>query len=124
MTQSLLKPDGRLVSGLPCIYHLPGGLTFFSEAVREDGDSFIFDPDKTVWLAIQPPTPDGKQQVAHMKGYGPLVPFRPTTLRVGKAGVIITDCTDPAIMAIWRSALSGIVVTGPGAKMPDGERVN
>lgn len=123
MTQSLLKPDGRVISGLPCIYNL-GLAVLFSEDVREDGDSYIFDPAKTVCLIFQPPQPDGQQGVMFLKGFGPRIPLQPTFLRAGKAACFITDCTDPNILKLARQTLSGIVIAPAGAKMPNGERVN
>ncbi|MBE3064001.1 MAG: hypothetical protein IMZ69_03165 [Spirochaetes bacterium] len=119
----LLKPDGRIISGLPCIYHLPNGLMFFTEAVREDGDSYIFDPEKTLQIIMQPSPTPGQMTVIHFKGFRAM-PFQPTSVRAGKGGVVVTDCTDPKLLASWRSALSGIVIAGPGVKMPDGEKVN
>jgi predicted sulfurtransferase len=99
---------GRVVSGLPCIYHLPGGLLFFTEAVREDADCYIFDPAKTLQLVLAPGNHPGQLQVQ-------------SSLRVGRAACMVTDCTDPAIMKVWRSALSGIVLA---TDMPPGERVH
>lgn len=119
----LLNPKGRLVSGLQCIYHL-GMAILYSEAVREDGDSYIFDPEKTVCLLFGPPQPDGTQQVGMQKGFGPMIPLKPTILRAGKTAMFITDCTDPNIIKLCKQTLSGIVLAGPGARMPDGERVN
>jgi hypothetical protein len=119
----LVKPDGRVISGLPCIYHL-GLAILFSEAVREDGDSYIFDPAKTVCLLFQPPQPNGQQGVAFLKGFGPAIPLQPTFLRAGKAAVFITDCTDPNILKLARQTLSGIVIASAGAVVPPGERVH
>lgn len=117
----LVKPDGRVISGMPCIYHLGGGLTFFCEGVREDGDSFIFEPDKTVWIVVSPPRPDGNQEISAMKGFGPLVPFRPSSIRVGKGGIMVTDCTDPSMLKLFRSTLAGIVLASPGDLPPGGK---
>ena len=121
MTLSLLKPDGRLVSGLPCIYHL-GLAVLYSEAVKEDADCYIFDPEKTVCLLFQPPAPGSdQQQVAFLKGFGPMIPLRPTFLRAGRAACFVTDCTDPNIVKLCKQTLSGIVLAG---SMPPGERVH
>ena len=77
-----------------------------------------------MWIALQPPGPTGQQEVGFVKGFGPGIPFIPSTLRVGKAGVIVTDCTDPNIIKIAKQTLSGIVIAPAGAKMPDGEKVH
>ncbi len=121
MTLSLLKPDGRLVSGLPCIYHLGLAILYCDPAdIREDGDSYIFDPDKTVCLNFQPPQPNGQQGVGMIKGFGPMIPLKPSYLRAGKAAVFVSDCSDPNIIRLCKQTLSGLVLTG---KMPDGETV-
>jgi len=120
MALELLKPDGRVVSGLPCIYHL-GLAVLFSEAVREDADSYIFDPAKTVCLMFAPPDPKGQQAYGVIKGFGPAIPLRPTFLRAGKAAVFVTDCTDPSVIAKCRQTLTGLIVAPAGA-IPAGER--
>jgi hypothetical protein len=117
----LLKPDGRVISGLPCIYHVQT-VILYSEAVREDGETFIFDPEKTCALLFGMPTPDGKQAFQAVKGFGPQIPLRPSYLRVGKNAVIITDCTDPNVTAICKRTISGIILAGPSALPPEDKR--
>ncbi len=120
MALELLSGKGRIVSGLPCIYHLQGGVIFYSEAVKEDGDSYIFSPEKTVAMFFSPPTPQGQQQFGCMKGFGPQIPLLPSFLRAGKGGCLVSDCTDPNIIKVCKQTLSGLVLTG---KMPDGGTV-
>jgi hypothetical protein len=113
----LMKPDGRLVSGLPCIYHL-GLAVLYSEAVREDGESYIFDPAKTVCLLFGPPNAQGMQGVNFVKGFGPNIPLQPTFLRAGRAACFVSDCTDANVLALCKQAISGLVIAPAGAKLP------
>ena len=110
----LLKPNGRIVSGLPCIYHTPVGM-FFTEAVHEDDADYIFDPDKTVHLILRP---DG--QCAMVKGFASIV-WQPSTLRSPRGATVVTDCTDAKALAMMRQVLSGIVLAG---SIPPGEKVH
>jgi hypothetical protein len=117
----LVKSNGRLVSGTPCIYHLLGGVIFYAEDVREDGDSLIFDPAKTVALLFEPPDAKGQQRFVRIKGFGPQIPLMPSSLRAYKGGILVTDCTDANVIALCKQTLSGIIIAPAGARMPPGE---
>lgn len=123
MTLELLKGNGRIVSGLPCIYHLLGGVIFYAEDVREDGTDYIFDPAKTVALLFEPPDAKGQQRFVRIKGFGPQIPLMPSYLKAGRAACIVTDCTDPQVIALCKKELSGIIIAPAGTRMPDGETV-
>ncbi len=116
----LLNPKGRIVSGLPCIYFL-GYATLYSEQadVREDADSYIFDPAKCVFLQFGVPDPTGAVKFAGGKGFGPGMPWSPTYLRCGKAACFVTDCAEEHIVRFCKRLLSGIILATEGDLPPE-----
>ena len=109
----LLKPDGRIISGLPCMYYLMNGVILFSEAVPDDGTDYHFEAGKTLFIVPSAPDPTTHMQnVAHGKGFGPMFPGAPSTLRMPRLFAMVSDCTDPGMLKNWRAAVSGIVIAG------------
>jgi hypothetical protein len=101
-----------MTPGIPCIYHLTVGVALYSETAREDGDSFIFDADKTLLVTIpQQAGKDGKMNVNYSKMTGWI--FSPSLVRVQKTHVnMITDCGQPELIKQFQAALSGLVAPG------------
>lgn len=112
---SLLDRNGKNATpGLPCIYQLVNGTIFYSEAVKEDADSFIFDGDKTVVLSMSKGAKPGMVNIEMMKltDWG----YKAHITRVMKASIaMVQDTSEPSIIQKAKEALSGIVLAGPGA---------
>ena len=111
---SILGSNGKsATAGLPCIYQLITGQFFFSEQVKEDDNSYIFDSDKTLVIMIKPQR-QGQAELTMVKTKES--EFAPKQLRVPKTSVLmITDCGRPEIIQKAKEALSGIVLAGPGS---------
>lgn len=111
MKGSILDFKGKAaIAGPPVLYHLASGQLLYSEDVREDGDSYVFDGDKTLLVQVSPGE-RGQLSIAMAKlGAGG---FRPKMTRVAKNYVaLIQDCGDPAIIQKAHEALSGLVLPG------------
>jgi hypothetical protein len=108
---SVLDFKGKnATAGLPCIFQLLTGQFFYSETVKEDSDSWVFDGDKTLVLIIS----KGKAGTADLKFIKiSQSEFQPKQLRVPKTSILmITDCGIPELIQKAREALSGIVLPG------------
>jgi hypothetical protein len=108
---SILGFDGKNATpGKPCLYHMTGGQAFFSEAVIEEEDGFIFDGDKTAVITIsQGNGPKANLRIDKLSHIG----FQTKYVRVFKHGIaMITDAGDPKVIETARQALSGIVTPG------------
>jgi hypothetical protein len=120
MALELISKNARLLSGLPCIYHL-GICTLYSEDVREDGECFTFDPEKTCCLVFALPDASGSQAYSVIRGFGPAIPLKPTFLRVGKTAAFVSDCSDPTVIAFCKRVMSGLVIAKDMPKIPPNE---
>jgi hypothetical protein len=108
----ILRSDGRLSSGVLCLYQLPTGQMIYCECATEDGDAFTFPAAKTLMVNTLP-TPDGRTSYSMFradKAFG-----GPQRIRLSRLGVIVTDCTDAEIIRAARGALSGLVLPPGGA---------
>jgi hypothetical protein len=96
--------------GLPCLYHLMSGQIFYSEAVKEDGDSFIFDCEKTVLVTLQ----QGKGSSVHVTMVKlSETGFKPKQNRVFKSNIaLVSDTGEPSIIQKAKEALTGLVLPG------------
>ena len=96
-------------AGLPCIYQLLTGQNFYSETAKEDGDSYIFDAERTLVISV---SVKGKNAEGMFQKISDSV-FHPKQIRVPKSAMLmITDCGQPDIIAKAREALSGLVLPG------------
>lgn len=107
---SVLDFKGKnATAGLPCIYQLITGQNFYSETVKEDGDCYIFDADKTLVVSVEL---KGKDANGTFQKISESV-FHPKQIRVPKSSVLmITDCGVPDLANKAREALSGLVLPG------------
>jgi len=112
---SILGSNGKHATpGLPCIYQLVNGTIFYSDAVKEDADSFIFDGNKTVVISMTKGAKPGMVNLEMMKlmDWG----YKALQTRVMKASVaMVQDTSEPSIIAKAKEALSGIVLPGAGS---------
>jgi hypothetical protein len=107
---SVLDFKGKNASaGLPCIYQLMNGQNFYSEEVKEDSDSYIFDAEKTMVVSIEM---KGKDAVGTFQKVSDSV-FHPKQIRIPKSSILmVTDCGVPDVHKKAQEALSGIVLPG------------
>jgi hypothetical protein len=107
---SVLNFNGKNATpGLPCLYHLTVGMIFYSETVKEDSDSFIFDGEKTLVISIGKPNNQGQVNIAMSKLSAD--GFKPLQVRVMKSAVaMIQDTSEPGIIEKAHEALSGLVL--------------
>lgn len=96
-------------AGLPVLYHLTSGQILYSEVAKEDGDSYIFDGDRTLIVVVTPGHGNGQVQISMVKlSDGG---FKSKQARVMKASVImVTDVGEPTIVNKCHEALSGLVL--------------
>ena len=109
---SILDFKGKAATpGLPVLYHLTSGQIFYSESVREDGDSFIFDGDTTLLLSVHPGSGNGNRQVNISMMKFSDGGFKSKQARVLKSSVVmVTDIGEPALISKAHEALSGLVL--------------
>jgi hypothetical protein len=107
---SILNFNGKqATAGLPCLYHLVSGMILFSEAVQEDGDSYIFDGEKTLLLATEPGSKPREMSVSMQKLSE--IGFKAKVSRIPKSVVsMIQDCGEPSLIAKAHEALSGLIL--------------
>ena len=97
-----------LTPGIPCIYHLANGLCFYSETAREDGDSFVFDANRSLIVTIGDANAEGKTELKMKKMIGWI--FSPQQIRVQKTHIgMIQDCGQPELIKQFQAALSGLI---------------
>jgi hypothetical protein len=110
---SILNSKGSNATPGPIvIYQLITGQNWYSETAKEDGNSYIFEADKTLVIAV-----DVKNKAANinMQKVSDSI-FAPKILRVPKSAVLMaTDCGQPDLVQKAHEALSGIVLAGPGS---------
>lgn len=107
---SILDFKGKsATAGPPVLYHLTSGQILYSEAVKEDGDSFVFDGDRTLIVVVTPGHRNGQVQIGMVKlSDGG---FKSKQARVMKTSVImVTDVGEPALVNKCHEALSGLVI--------------
>ena len=96
-------------AGIACIYQLLTGQNLYSETAKEDGDSYIFDAERTLVISV---SVKGKNAEGMFQKISDSV-FHPKQIRVPKSAMLmITDCGQPDIIAKAREALSGLVLPG------------
>ncbi len=109
---SILDFKGKnATSGIPALYHLMSGQIFYSEEVKEDGDSFIFDGDKTLLVSLSAGAKAGQMniQMGKLSDQG----FKGKQCRVMKSSVVmIQDVGEPEVVNKAHEALSGLVLPG------------
>lgn len=111
MKGSILDFRGKATTpGELVLYHLASGQLLYTEDVREEDDSYVFDGDKT--LLVQVSSMERGQLAISMAKLG-AAGFRPKVTRVKKSYVaLIQDCGDPAIVQKAHEALSGLLLPG------------
>lgn len=109
----ILNKDGAMaLPGKECLFQLPSGAFLFSESVKDEGDSYVFDAKKTVHLIMAAPANGQQYQIIPIWKWT----FGPTRVRLPKTSVLIVqDATDAGLFKAVRSALSGIILSSPGA---------
>ena len=106
---SILDFKGEAATpGLPVLYHLTSGQILYSETVKEDGDSFVFEGDKT--LMVQVSKGQGAQVNIGMVKFSD-GGFKIKQARVMKSAVVmVTDVGEPAVITKCHEALSGLIL--------------
>ena len=107
---SILDFKGKqATAGLPVLYQLVTGQLFYSEAVQEDGDSFVFDSDRTLLLNVVQGSGNGSVtlNMAKLSAAG----FASKQTRVLKTAVVmVQDVGKQEIIDKAHEALSGLVL--------------
>lgn len=100
-------------AGLPVLYHLTSGQILYSETAKEDGESYVFDGDRTLILQVQQGG-NGRQvniSMVKLSDGG----FKSKIARVLKSAVVmVADVGELALTNKCHEALSGLVIP-PGA---------
>jgi hypothetical protein len=105
----ILGSNGKSVTpGTPCIYYLISGQILFSECAKEDGESFVFDGDKTLEVTLS--RGSGHSVQAGMSKVSD-IGFKSKQVRVMKHAVLlISDCGETTLINKAHEVLSGLVL--------------
>lgn len=108
---SILDFKGKASGAGPLVvYQLVTGPVLYSETAHEDGDSFVFDPERTLVIGAVQPGRNGQGQVTMQKMSEAGI-FKPHTARVLKSAIaFMHDCCNPEMQAKCQEALSGIII--------------
>lgn len=110
---SILDMKGKKVSAGPLnLYHLSDGAMFYSEEVKDDGDSFYFQGDKTVLLKIVKQSGNQASLQAQKLSESS---FNPQGLRLLKTSVqMVTDLNDAKVTEVVMQAMTGLILPNGG----------
>jgi len=108
---SILNFQGKSATpGPTVVYQLTTRPVLYSECAREDGDCFIFDPEKTLVIGPVQTGRNGQGQVTMQKMSEAGI-FKPRLARVPKTSIaFMHDCGNPEMTAKCQEALSGLVL--------------
>ena len=109
---SILGANGkRATQGIMSLFHLTSGQIFYSETAIEVGDSFMFNGDQTLLVAISPGRKQGEMTLQMQKFHDS--GFKGFGARVLKSSIVlIQDVTDEAFISKAHEALSGLTIVG------------
>lgn len=108
---SILDFKGKHAGPGPLVvYQLVTGPVLYSECAREDGDSFVFDPGRTLVMGPVQAGRNGQGQVTMQKMSEAGV-FKPAVVRVLKTAIaFMHDCGNFEMHEKCQEALSGLVL--------------